>query len=135
MKKTGIKLISQEPKEQILKHFRFTGSISKDEYPLLESVRILCMSGKDRLIQNIPNGWDRDYFKTMTEKPYKDRLIIAGVLIAAEIDKIQAIENFEEKMIENRMYRKGQSETIEIHEVSESFDEKADRLRSTDGGH
>jgi len=35
-----------------------------------------------------PNGWDVDIYKKMRNKSYKERLIIAGALIAAELDRL-----------------------------------------------
>jgi len=39
-----------------------------------------------------PEGWDYDQWNKMINKSYRDRLVIAGALIAAEIDRVQAIE-------------------------------------------
>ena len=33
-----------------------------------------------------PHGWNPVFWKKMIDKDYKDRLVIAGALIAAEID-------------------------------------------------
>lgn len=38
---------------------------------------------------NYPENWDKAIFDKMISKPWKQRLIIAGALIAAEIDRIQ----------------------------------------------
>jgi len=38
-----------------------------------------------------PDGWELKLWEKMCNKDYKDRLIIAGALIAAEIDRIQNI--------------------------------------------
>ena len=40
-----------------------------------------------------PNGWNIDLYKKMREKPYKERLIIAGALIAAELDRLNFLED------------------------------------------
>jgi len=39
-------------------------------------------------INNCPPMWNRTIWKKMCEKSYKERLITAGALIAAEIDRI-----------------------------------------------
>lgn len=39
-----------------------------------------------------PEGWDKDLWIKMINKPYKDRLRIAGQLIAAELDRIDYVE-------------------------------------------
>jgi len=38
-----------------------------------------------------PQGWDESYFAKLLDKPYKERLVIAGALIAVEIDRLNAI--------------------------------------------
>ena len=40
-----------------------------------------------------PENWDRNVVAHMMQKPYKERLIIAGALIAAELDRLTAIES------------------------------------------
>ncbi len=40
----------------------------------------------------IPAGWDKQIWEHMLKKKHKQRLIIAGALIAAEIDRITAVE-------------------------------------------
>jgi hypothetical protein len=41
--------------------------------------------------KHIPEGWNQDWFIKMTKKPLLERLIIAGALIASEIDRIEKI--------------------------------------------
>lgn len=92
--KTGIELIAQERKEQIEKHER---TIEQDatwntEGQLSDAAAKLCVHdvggywGTDLL----PFAWDQAIWDKMTNKPYKERLIIAGALIAAEIDRLNA---------------------------------------------
>lgn len=38
-----------------------------------------------------PKGWDIDIWRKMLSKPYKKRLVIAGALIAAEIDRLDGL--------------------------------------------
>jgi len=109
MKKTGIELISIERAEQIEKHGRTVelDMVENENYELSYAAHTLCMFEKARLFYRAPNGWNRDFWQRILKKSYKDRLIIAGALIAAEIDRLQA----------------------------EEFNKEADCLRSTDGGH
>ena len=87
MIKTGIKLIAEERNEQITKHGR---SVMQD-----------CAYNKDgqlaeaalRLIdgepgQSPPDGWDEKIWDKMVRKPRFERLIIAGALLAAEVDRL-----------------------------------------------
>lgn len=41
----------------------------------------------------VPKDWDVNIWKKMINKPYKERLVIAGALLAAEYDRITYIEN------------------------------------------
>lgn len=91
--KTGIELISKERQEQINKHNR---TIQKDieennNKQLAIGAEMLLAAeheeGIDRL--SYPDGWDEEICDKMLSKSYKDRLIIAGALIAAEIDRLQ----------------------------------------------
>ena len=86
---TGIEMIAKERQEQIEKHGR---TIEKDvrensDYQLsIGALKLL-----DPTDQLPPNGWDINIYNKMRHKPYKDRLIIAGALIAAEIDRLEMI--------------------------------------------
>lgn len=90
---TGIELISQERKEQIEKHHRTveadkafnsqpTGFIGMT--PLILGVSRLL----DPTLQWRVEHWNREITDKMEGKTYKERLVIAGALIAAEIDRI-----------------------------------------------
>lgn len=47
-----------------------------------------CMPSK-----SVPEGWSPKVMYKICSKKYKERLIIAGALIAAEIDRLNYIEN------------------------------------------
>ena len=88
--KTGIELIAAERQEQIEKHER---SIDRDvkENPnreLRDGALVLLYDHPSNL--HIPNGWNRPIMYKMINKSYRERLIIAGALIAAEIDRLQS---------------------------------------------
>jgi hypothetical protein len=96
--KTGIELITAERKEQLEKHGR---SISQDaiynstiERPLTKAAACLSIDlGFESTVKFMrPENWDKEIWRKMTNKTYKERLIIAGALIAAEIDRIQYLE-------------------------------------------
>lgn len=40
-----------------------------------------------------PTGWDKSIWAKMCSKSYKERLIMAGALIAAELDRLTSIED------------------------------------------
>lgn len=91
--KTGIELIVEERQEQITKHGR---TIIKDVDQ--NSVEQLSMGAYMLLAVDYEEGidpasylfgWDQEICQHMIGKPYKERLIIAGALIAAEIDRLQ----------------------------------------------
>lgn len=93
MKKSGIELIAQERKEQIEKHNRTV--INDTHYncfgQLAQGAEMLLASEHEEGIDSasFPEGWDHDICNKMLNKPYIDRLTIAGALIAAEIDRLQ----------------------------------------------
>ncbi|OYD42310.1 hypothetical protein ACF3OC_08500 [Sphingobacterium cellulitidis] len=101
-KPTGIELIAKEREEQINKH-----GYTKEQDLMYQSNELLqAASGilglprpgtKSTVSMSImsftpPTGWDKFIWSKMCSKPYKERLIIAGALIAAELDRLTAIE-------------------------------------------
>jgi len=115
--KTGIELIMEERSEQINKHGRTIPldvehnhgeyEIDGDKFhmPQLIHAASQLISLDDSPIREnylsgifTPHGWDEGIWLKMIAKPYKDRLVIAGALIAAEIDRLQAIEMLENKI-------------------------------------
>lgn len=109
--RTGIELIAQERKEQIEKHGRtiekdvaqntghFLNNNGEECYsPQLPHAANMLLQADDELMSQYletfpPYDWDMVIWLKMCAKPYKERLIIAGALIAAEIDRLQKIEN------------------------------------------
>lgn len=90
--KTGIELIAIERQEQIEKHHR---TIAQDkelnaDKQLSFAAKILISNSRIEQEASCPKGWDLTLFRKMINKGYKERLIIAGALIAAEIDRINA---------------------------------------------
>lgn len=90
--KTGIELIAQERQEQIEKHGR---TVERDDrensnQELALGAEMLLAAEHEEGIDpaSYPDGWDPDICAHMLSKPYKERLIIAGALIAAEIDRL-----------------------------------------------
>jgi hypothetical protein len=100
LNKTGIELIAEERQEQLTKHGR---TIELDienntEGQLSEAASILCLQipeGFESQYVNAnseypPIGWSQEWWVKTLKKSNKDRLIIAGALIAAELDKMNA---------------------------------------------
>lgn len=98
---TGVELIAQERHEQVVKHHR---TISDDvkynsENQLTCAAAVLLRLDDEFSIVDLMaqfgklKGWDLDILRRMDAKPYKERLITAGALIAAELDRIQQVEN------------------------------------------
>lgn len=94
MKKTGIELITQERKEQIEKHARtliYDVINNEDRQLVWGAVQLFSKEfGYATDPDDKPEGWDRKIWEKMQGKSYKERLIIAGALIAAELDRLQA---------------------------------------------
>jgi len=87
--KTGINLIAQERKEQLEKHNR---KIEDDVY---DNCNGELMQGALALLTtsiNFPSWWDEDNCVRMNNKPLKERIVIAGALLAAELDRLIMVE-------------------------------------------
>ena len=98
MSKSGIELIEQERKEQIKKHGKTVISDVRDnsKFQLSQAVEELVRAIPDKFPEDIlPKGWNYDIWIKMLNKPYKERLIISGALIAAEIDRLNYLDSIE----------------------------------------
>ena len=87
--KSGIELITQERQEQIEKHGYTVAQDKKinKEFDLCNAA-IAVINGT---VNRLPSHWaPTSQMEHMCNKDYKERLIIAGALLAAEIDRIQA---------------------------------------------
>lgn len=83
---TGIELIAKERKEQVIKH-----GISIEDDAGQNSDCELSNGAIAVLLANIdefPEKWDRKKCRKMMQKSYRKRLVIAGALLAAELDRI-----------------------------------------------
>jgi len=93
--KTGIELIAAERQEQIEKHGRTVEMDVKENYEteLSYFAGLICHANANSadVMSYLPPKWDKVICKHILSKPYKQRLIIAGALIAAEIDRLNAI--------------------------------------------
>lgn len=96
---TGAEQIAQERKEQIEKHGR---SIAQDvllnsgyEKPLTKAASMLCIEHMNSNIvyHGCPEAWSPIQWERMCKKSYLERLVIAGALLAAEIDRLQHNQN------------------------------------------
>lgn len=98
--KTGVELIAEEREEQIIKH---KNSIANDikfnnREQLSIAASLLCLENwgcnslEDMTEEYCPHDWIESKWKKMLEKPHLERLVIAGALIAAEIDRLQNIK-------------------------------------------
>lgn len=91
---TGIELIAKERQEQFEKHGRTVDRdvLENGNYQLtIGAHKLLTSPGrKNSNYQSPPLGWDLEIWEKMRTKPYKERLIIAGALIAAELDRLNA---------------------------------------------
>jgi hypothetical protein len=96
MKKTGIELIADERREQIEKH-GYDAQWYKNNPEYYEAKELsfvaemaLAIEHEEGIDPNVyPESWPTEDIDKIFRKPYKERLIIAGALIAAEIDRLQ----------------------------------------------
>lgn len=91
--KTGIELIAQERAEQLEKHGRtIEKDVNENNFHQLKHAAIMLLDGYPHQDEDndVPFKWDEKIWDHMYLKSKKERLVIAGALIAAEIDRIQA---------------------------------------------
>lgn len=93
--KPGIELIIEERREQISKHNRSIQHdvTCNDEYQLTDAASVLIMDAPQEVMdihkESPPIGWEKEAWVKILNKPYVERLRVAGALIAAEIDRVQ----------------------------------------------
>jgi len=89
---TGIELITAERQEQIEKHgYSLEHDREHDRAQLVAfAISILTESAL-----HLPYDWDKKYLYKILLKDRSEQLTIAGALIAAEIDRINFIKEFE----------------------------------------
>lgn len=103
--KTGIELITEERQKQIDKH-GFTAEHHAnnpqwyEENQLSHASELLLHPDTEDLVRPMalkgtfyPTNWNKEWFVNLMNKSEKERLIIAGALIAAELDRLEYIEN------------------------------------------
>lgn len=87
---TGIELIAQERLEQKTKHGR---TLQRD---CNENKDLQLSQAAEALIEGdlswMPDSWEEAICARMIGKSYRERLIIAGALIAAELDRLNCKE-------------------------------------------
>lgn len=95
--KTGIEAIKEERESQLLKHgYIAEVDLSRNSnfpLPLTKAASSLSMQPIGLALQfGKPDGWNDEIWIKMCNKSYKERLAIAGALIAAEYDRISLEE-------------------------------------------
>jgi hypothetical protein len=92
----AIEAIAEERIEQKTKHGRSVeydvAQNSTFEKPLTKAAAVLTLDNGIELAAMAmkPQCWSQDIWDKMTAKPYRERLVIAAALIAAEIDRLDA---------------------------------------------
>lgn len=138
--KTGVQLIEIERNEQITKHgFTVKSDVEKNHENQLAVLSDLLLT-KDFVGEINPDfyppGTNKDLVTKMLLKTYKDRLVIAGALIAAEIDRLQFVETpVNETETKTDSENKTDSETenatdsIAVDDMSEAHDVIIDHIK------
>jgi hypothetical protein len=94
---TGISMVATERLSQILIHGITVADDVKQnsEYQLSEAAGMLTpfdMDGVGSEAEDwVPKDWDLGRWEKMWGKPYRERLVIAGALLCAELDRLNAI--------------------------------------------
>ncbi len=91
----AIQLINKERKEQLTKHGRTVERDAKENPSGELALAAEALCHKKCSWENFPGTWSRIICEKMAAKPYKERLVIAGALIAAEIDRLILKEKHE----------------------------------------
>lgn len=90
--KTGVELIGQERLEQIEKHkYSLEHDYKLNKYSQLSFAASILADEFVHENEGVPRGWDNKIWAKIIRKQYPERLVIAGALIAAEIDRLQMI--------------------------------------------
>jgi len=89
---TGLEKIKKERDEQINKHGRTVALDAEHNYEKQLSWAASCLAFPEIEDWDArhapPPNWDLKIWQKMHDKPYEERLVIAGALIAAELDRI-----------------------------------------------
>lgn len=85
---TGIELIAKERQEQIEKH-GFDRRHDEGEAYNLSNAAVFVLTHDERYY---PEEWEEKWKDKFVSKGYEERLIVAGALIAAEIDRLQNLK-------------------------------------------
>jgi len=107
----GIELIDKERNEQLIKHgFSVESDVANygasSQFGVLADVAKACIGiryfdgNHISYSKEFPFGWPKESAIAIAHKPYRERLIIAGALIAAEIDRLIYIENLDNNKTE-----------------------------------
>ena len=90
MKHTGVELIAQERKEQIEKHgFDVNNDKDYSNGELIQAAKY-CIDSVDT---EWPGSWEVHFAIKIADKDRVGQLKVAGAFIAAEIDRIQNMED------------------------------------------
>lgn len=123
LKTYGVDLISDERLKQIKKH-GFTGEHHAnhpewyDKSQLVSAAQTLSIKELN-FNYIVPSGWDKDWFGDLCARDYEKRLVIAGALIAAEIDRLQNMDLITVKKNLPETYILTTGESIGTHGTSQ----------------
>ena len=87
--KTGIELITEERIEQLEKHNWTPEHDANHTSNELIDAALSVLTLED---EYYPTNWDYKYFDKFCKKDLIGRLIVAGALLAAEIDRLNALK-------------------------------------------
>lgn len=98
-----IRLIATERYEQLTKHNRSIHNdvLQNSDYQLSTAAAALTirdehladLTDNDKVELLMPEGWNEEIWLKMINKPFKERCIISCALTAAEVDRLNYIEN------------------------------------------
>lgn len=106
-KSVGVELIAKERQKQIDKHGftaehhvahpewydikQYAGDFNQLQDAAMKLLHVDVRGIKKGEIPE-PINWDKEWYLNLCDRPQKERLIIAGALIAAELDRLDQLE-------------------------------------------
>lgn len=95
----GVQMITDERQKQIDKHgFTAEHHVNHPEFYdkgqlQYAAMSLLSMDGKPEDFRpDTPDNWDPIWFNDLLERSPKERLVISAALLAAELDRIEALK-------------------------------------------
>ena len=110
--KTGIERISEERQEKQIKKHGFTGKHHAENPQWYDQNQLVTAAAaliniedwekvsplvKETYWRVVPQNWDKDWYNDLLGRPYEERLVISGAMLAAELDRRAYLKEIKKK--------------------------------------